>query len=426
MDLRSNDDHLASAESEPVESTLQSSQIAPSCAKDRLSDENVADDETVLRWRSPPSTPKRSESFATPQYQGAVSSSVSTSPSAQIALNCTEDRPDNANIVDDETVRPWRSPPSATNHSESFATLPNRSSISPPNTPLEIIEEDTTPKPSILKKKFDQRSSSLDTPKPNSILKRKTFEETHCNSAPSYGPGRQGILKKYSSWDEGDDRKRSCSPDVDLARLQEFKPILKQHRRSSLEEETHSRSPELHSILKRSKPSQEDSSDSGTNPQGILKRKSSNVNGFSSVAYDRTSAEEALADCDSTVKPILKNKQSSWEATIAEKGTTEAPRPILKKKQSSESEFDEEKPKKPILKISRKSLDEEMANFSIREPSSDPGSRSIKPILKKKHVNYMDKRSVKSDDDTGTGRHENQNRVKRHSLPGRCFLPHIC
>lgn len=48
-------------------------------------------------------------------------------------------------------------------------------------------------------------------------------------------PGRrQGILKKHRSLDEAEvTRRRSCSPDIDIA---EFRPILKHQRRSSLEE----------------------------------------------------------------------------------------------------------------------------------------------------------------------------------------------
>lgn len=297
------------------------------------------------------------------------------------------------------------------------------------NLSLDIIEEYSAPKPSILKKKFDERSISLDTQKPNSILKRKTFEDVSGNSFQNINAYRQGILKKHSSLDEAEIRQRSCSPDVSEYKFQEFKPILKSHRRSSLEDLVHNRSSELHSILKRSKPNNEDNSDNSTSPHGILKRKAFNIKGHCDrLSFDSFSSRDTFSEVDAIVKPILKNKQTSLEMTTAEKNNIDIPRPILKKKQSTENDTDEEKPKKPILKINRKSLEEEMANFSLQDTSNGEikfdetkinDNRNIKPILKKNNIYYMDTRNVKSDDDTiMNNSHEIQNRIKRHSLPG--------
>lgn len=342
----------------------------------------------------------------------------------------------------------------------SLNTVPH-GATSPSSTSLDIIEEDVTPKPSssILKNKFGQRSNSLDPAKPNSILKRKTFEDAgfvtstpKCNGSPNIG--RQGILKKHSSLDEEEVRRRSCSPDVAEVghRVQEFKPILKPHRRSSLEELVRIRSPELHSILKRSKANADEHSDGGSssaagggNPQGILKRQAYKTSRSHQLTTngERHSLElpptyyrdACFGDGgDTTVKPILKNKQHSLDAAPSEKGTSgglmaDTPRrPILKKKQLSESEQEEEqRPMKPILKSCRKSSDEEegcvTTNQNLR---SNESGRTIKPILKKNDGDYQNSRNrysvgtriVKSDDDCANGSHERQLRVKRHSLPG--------
>lgn len=289
----------------------------------------------------------------------------------------------------------------------------------PQNTSLEIIEEDITHKPSILKKKFDERSNSLDLPRFSSILKRKTIEDVGHNfqNVRSY---RQGILKKHSSLDEDEVRRRSCSPDVDIGRHHEFKPILKSQRRSSLEELVRNRSPELHSILKRSKTGNDDS-DSGSSPHGILKRKVSIMNGNS---YSPDSLEMCGKEWYDDVKPILKNKQNSFDTATSEKFNFDTPRPILKKKQSFETDGEDDKPMKPILKSSRRSLDEETESFLARESFSGhvkhgswnaSENLSIKPILKKKNSLLRDSRSVKSDDDAY---YKEQSNVKRHSLPG--------
>lgn len=300
-------------------------------------------------------------------------------------------------------------------------------SSSPQNTSLEIIEEDITPKTSILKKKFDERSISLDSPKPSSILKKKSLEDINHGFQNIRAYGKQGILKKHSSLDESEVRRRSCSPDVDLGRHQEFKPILKIQRRSSLEELIRNRSPELHSILKRSKAPNDDASDSGSSPHSILKRKISVTNGPSSFSPDSLEMCGNDSFDDSTVKPILKNKNHSFESIALEKLCVETPRPILKKKHSVDTDPEDEKPKKPILKCSRRSLDEETESFLARQTFTghvklgwnvSQNVNSIKPILKKKNTSFRDSRSVKSDDDAAKDYYKDQSFVKRNSLPG--------
>lgn len=294
------------------------------------------------------------------------------------------------------------------------------------NASLEIIEEDNySLKPSILKKKQDERGIYVEISKPNSILKRKPIEEISNNLQGISISHRQGILKKYSSLDEEEIRRRSCSPDVDINRYQEFKPILKTKRRSSLEELVRNRSPELHSILKRSKAFGEEISGGRSSPHGILKRKISVMNGH----YERRSLDiEMHSDTDSTVRPILKNKQYSLDFSDIEKIGNETPRPILKKKQWTENEVEDEKPKKPILKSSRKSLNEdemspvsESVNTHLKFADWNVIEGRIKPILKKRDENRTDTRSVKSDDDMVNGNHENIGRVKRNSLPGEIY-----
>lgn len=314
---------------------------------------------------------------------------------------------------------------------DSFASASCPTAPSPQNSSLEIIEEDgVTTKPSILKKKFEERSNSVDSPKPNSILKRKTFEETgSLGINVRTKTHRQGILKKHSSLDEEEVARRSCSPDIsELGKSLEFKPILKSQRRSSLEEIVRIRSPpELHSILKRSKQPNEEVSDSSVSSphHGILKRKISVTNGF----YDLRSVDsDVISDTESTVKPILKNKIQSLEVAMPEKALAETPRPILKKK-FSDTECDEEKPTKPILKSSRKSLDENrISSNRARFVDWQSGGEecNIKPILKKRdEYHRMDTRSVKSDDDSANSSYRNTERIKRNSLPGEFdFMNH--
>lgn len=66
------------------------------------------------------------------------------------------------------------------------------------------------------------------------------------------------------------------------------------------------------------------------------------------------------------VKPILKKKSFSEENSCSET-FSEPPRPILKKKSSTDTdEYDENRPKKPILKMSRNSIDRD--NSEIHSP----------------------------------------------------------
>lgn len=297
---------------------------------------------------------------------------------------------------------------------------------------LEIIEEDSPSKPSILKKKFDERSFSLDSARPSSILKRNHVTDggagTRVPFTSSIGTGigsgsnlratKQGILKKHSSLDEQDVRRRSCSPDVDSVLHQECKPILKsQRRRCSLEGFVRNGSPELHSILKRSKIANDDCGDrnssssggggSGGSPHGILKRKifasaAATVSSSSSSSSSSWSlsppppppppplpppqlggtngSSDSPSSCnnccdDTVVKPILKNyKQHSFELAVgvlADNFNSDSPRPILKKKHSVETDTDDDKPVKPILKSSRS------ASFDEDDSATARGAESL-------------------------------------------------
>ncbi|XP_033608263.1 uncharacterized protein LOC111866670 isoform X5 [Cryptotermes secundus] len=273
---------------------------------------------------------------------------------------------------------------------------------------------------SILKKKsIDEPyplpvSSSAPQQMPVSILKRKTSQDeagSVSGGSSAYPPPvtfspsvleqtgsngkRQGILKKRSSLDESEVlRRRSCSPDVaglDPDSLSEFRPILKNQRRSSMQElvrRTQSPDPHPQSILKR-RASPDDEVEERTScspePQGILKRKSATSSNSSSsstsphvsiaasvimnVAAGMDPIPDMLQLDGSTehVRPILKKKSSSEDNTTADSSSTEAPKPILKKKTSIEVDDLEERPMKPILKSSRKSLQEEQTG---REASS--------------------------------------------------------
>jgi supervillin len=275
---------------------------------------------------------------------------------------------------------------------------------------------------SILKKKSVDEpfplliSSSVSKQMPVSILKRKTSQDeagsvSGGNSAPpppvTFSPSvfeqtgssskRQGILKKRSSLDESEAlRRRSCSPDMvrwDAGSSSEFRPILKNQRRSSMEElvrRTQSPDPQPQSILKR-KTSREDEVEervSGSpEPQGILKRKSATSSNSSSSSTSphvsiAASVIMNVAGLDpetdilpldgpmERVRPILKKKSSSEDNTTADSSSTEAPKPILKKKTSSDVDDLEERPMKPILKSSRKSSQEEQANWETASMDS--------------------------------------------------------
>nr|CAD7398069.1 unnamed protein product [Timema poppensis] len=307
---------------------------------------------------------------------------------------------------------------------------------------------------SILKKKSLDESHTVSKPvasqlpnhnnhMPVSILKRKTSKDEAVSSSPvTFSPSvieptssrskKQGILKKRASLDESEVmRRRSCSPDIANFGTDEgsdFKPILRYHRRSSLEElvrRTQSPDPHPHSILKRKTSREdgeiEDRSSCSPEPQGILKRKS--LTGSSSCGNSNSphvsiaaSVIAAAAGINPTdvfdnsehMRPILKKKSSSEDS-----GTTdlisEVPRPILKKKPSIEIEELDDRPKKPILKISsRKSSQEEREVDSvgrhvlIRGRSLGTDSRSgsdcdiMKPILKQPSIENVQSRERSS------------------------------
>ncbi|XP_011262026.1 uncharacterized protein LOC105254811 isoform X2 [Camponotus floridanus] len=244
---------------------------------------------------------------------------------------------------------------------------------------------------------------------PISILKHKTVDgegserQTSSSSSPhvpspvTFSPSvvepvshkRHGILKKRSSLDESEIlRRRSCSPDVFFAdnNYSEFRPILKNQRRSSLDEIVkRDQSPDQQpaSILKR-KSSKEDDREihqlqlGFPEPQSILKRKLANnvransvnhhvtivsdvVNtnaGGNTIANTTTSLVSDGLD-GSEVRPILKKKYGKEEFAGGDVSSLE-PRPILKKKLSTDSdEHEHDRPKKTILKSSRKNSYEE-------------------------------------------------------------------
>ncbi|PSN56899.1 hypothetical protein C0J52_00676 [Blattella germanica] len=307
--------------------------------------------------------------------------------------------------------------------------IPVNSSDSSPleNGSSEVLPRSRTNSPSkqpssILKKKsLDEQippvvSSSVHQ-MPVSILKRKTSQDEAgsggggCSVPPppvTFSPSvleqaesnskRQGILKKRCSLDESEVlRRRSCSPDMvgwDNGFTSDFRPILKNQRRSSMEElvrRTFSPDPQPQSILKR-RTSRDDEVEERTSgspePQGILKRKSANSSNSSSSS---TSPHVSIAasvimnvvGIDSTsdlpndgsseqVRPILKKKSSSEDNTAADSSSTEAPKPILKKKASVDVDDLEDKPKKPILKSSRKSSQEDQTSWESASSMESP------------------------------------------------------
>ncbi|EZA60520.1 Supervillin [Ooceraea biroi] len=274
---------------------------------------------------------------------------------------------------------------------------------------------------------------------PVSILKHKALDgegndrqassggSSHVPSPVTFSPSvtepvshkRHGILKKRSSLDESEIlRRRSCSPDVSFADCNiysEFRPILKNQRRSSLDEIVkRDQSPDQPASILKRKSSREDdrevhrSSLESPEPQGILKRKlASNVrvNSIShhvTIASDVTSATAAgsaivgtsanLSESleGSEVKPILKKKYGKEELAGSDVLSLE-PRPILKKKSSTESEEHEhDRPKKTILKSSRKNSYEdggyETESTSPRKLSALKNRaieiENVRPILK--------------------------------------------
>lgn len=304
----------------------------------------------------------------------------------------------------------------------------------------ELNTSPTRPTSSILKKKVSDCKQNISSPVPVSILKRKTSQdEAGSNSSCSahatpvtFSPTvkensnsnsrRQGILKKRASLDESEVmRRRSCSPDMNhsLTRANcEFRPILKNQRRSSMEElvrRTQSPDPQPHSILKR-KASRDDESEERINaspePQGILKRKS-NVSSSSSsnsgsphisisqsVIISSIPSMEFAVEGSDLVRPILKKKSSSEETNTGDSSLTDTPRPILKKKTSIDVEESDDRPKKPILKSKKHSQDGsgplsldsssqesptrclKLRSLSVGDSGAMSDGESVKPILK--------------------------------------------
>lgn len=274
---------------------------------------------------------------------------------------------------------------------------------------------------------------------PISILKHKaidsegsdrlaSFGGSHAPSPVTFSPSvmepvshkRHGILKKRSSLDESEIlRRRSCSPDVSFADniYSEFRPILKNQRRSSLDDIIkRDRSPDQQpaSILKRKSSKEDDreiyrSSLGSPEPQSILKRKlansvransvshhvtiasdvaSTNVSGNTITSTNASLVSESLEG--SEVRPILKKKYGKEELIGGDISSLE-PRPILKKKSSTDSdEHEHDRPKKTILKSSRKNSYEEgsyeMESTSPRKLSVLKNRASeienVRPILK--------------------------------------------
>ncbi|XP_072757196.1 uncharacterized protein Svil isoform X2 [Anoplolepis gracilipes] len=275
---------------------------------------------------------------------------------------------------------------------------------------------------------------------PVSILKHKTVDgegnerqtsssSPHVSSPVTFSPSvvesvshkRHGILKKRSSLDESEIlRRRSCSPDVFFADniYSEFRPILKNQRRSSLDEIIkRDQSPDQQpaSILKR-KSSREDDREvhqlplGSPEPQSILKRKLANNVRANSINHHHVTIVSDIANTNtsgstianataslvpdglegSEVRPILKKKYGKEELAGSDVSSLE-PRPILKKKLSTESdEHEYDKPKKTILKSSRKNSYEES---SYETESTSPRKLSalknrateienVRPILK--------------------------------------------
>lgn len=240
---------------------------------------------------------------------------------------------------------------------------------------------------SILKRKVSQEDT-----KTENTIPPVTFSPSVVDPVSSYR--KQGILKKRRSLDESQVlRHRSCSPDVAAAE-RDSRSILKNQRRSSLEDICRTRSPDLHlqSILKRkSSRNDEDMDQSLNSPQGILKRRSGASSAGSSSTTSHVSittavilaaadgAEMVLEPSGDIVKPILKKKSFSEEYPN-DCIVYDHPKPILKKKSSTDTDDSEEKPKRPILKSSKPEEGRPKRNFHHSSDSSS--EREVRPILK--------------------------------------------
>lgn len=308
--------------------------------------------------------------------------------------------------------------------------------ISCTNDPPENVHSVTERTPTSPKKSIVSRHA------PVSILKHKAIDgeegdrqasssgSSHVPSPVTFSPSvtepisrkKHGILKKRSSLDENEIlRRRSCSPDVSFADniYSEFRPILKNQRRSSLDEIVkRDQSPDQPASILKRKSSREDDREfyrstlGSPEPQSILKRKLANsvrVNSGShhvsnhhvtSDAASTNTSENTIA-CTSAslisdslegseVRPILKKKYGREELAGGDVLSLE-PRPILKKKSSVESdEHEHDRPKKTILKSSRKNSYEEggyeAESISPRKLSALKNRateiENVRPILK--------------------------------------------
>lgn len=266
---------------------------------------------------------------------------------------------------------------------------------------------------------MEPSSSSVAAVGPVSILKRKVSQDDHnkldggdhsSHHTPpvTFSPSvvdhstskrKQSILKKRRSLDESTVlRHRSCSPDV--ANKTDSRSILKNQRRSSLEELRRIQSPEMHlqGILKRKTSRTEDEDHSLNSPQGILKRRSGASSAGSTGSSPHVSittavilaaargAEMVLQQSEpEPMKPILK-KKSSEDYSYYSDVYTDGPKPILKKKSSTDTDEGEEKPR-PILKLPKTSLERETLDTGqetrmFKHTSSSETECEVKPILK--------------------------------------------
>lgn len=298
---------------------------------------------------------------------------------------------------------------------------PNKSTLNS-SAGVDVVKADSNAKaeankPSILKNKLIHSATPIadsQKSKPVSILKRKSLsqDETQSSSPPvTFSPSalkkekdskKQGILKKRRSLDENEVlRKRSGSPDANFS---DFKSILKNERRSSMEElRRRSHSPDstiLQGILKRKFSKEEETEEnlgSGSliEPQGILKRKSlpqPNCGQQHVKIYDSIVAAAAGGigemQISESVRPILKKKSSSEEHSASDVSPAEVPKSILKKKTNADGDETEEKPKKPILKSSKTSSFDLAEDVGKRCQNLTPATfepEPVKPILKREN-----------------------------------------